>query len=115
MQKHIFWIAIIAFFGLFMSYDASAHGRGSGHRHHYKEQKRAYKHGYYQGVRHANRYDRRHHGYYAHNRPYRHHYNRPYRSHRRHPGYYAPAPRPYVRGGVSINIPLPPHPPHPYR
>lgn len=110
MKKHIFWIAIIAFFGLFMSYDASAQGRGYGHnKHHYKEQKRAYKDGYYQGVRHANRYDRRHHGYYSYNRPYR-HYNRPYRYHRRHHAYYAPAPRPYVRGGVSIHIPLPPHP-----
>jgi len=107
-------------FGFLISFRADAQGRRHGHhKHYYKEQRRAekaYRHGYYKGARQAYRHHRpRYHSgytYYPAPRPRR-YYRKP------HYGYYAPAPvpvpapRPYLSGGISINIPLPPHPPLP--
>ncbi len=115
MKKQFLIVAIMAILGIFLSYDSGAQGWKRGHhKHYYKEQRRAekaYRHGYYQGARQAYRDDCRPPRRYYVQRPYRGrgHY-RPYRQAQYRPYY---APRPYVSGGVSINIPLPPHPPLP--
>jgi hypothetical protein len=102
MKRKIFVVVMTLFLGLFFSYDADAQRHHK--RPHYKEHKRvkkSYKKVHKHGPHRAYVHDRRH---------YRHHAHRPYRKVRR---YYAPAPPQYVQPGVTINLPLPPHPPLP--
>ncbi|PSK95181.1 hypothetical protein [Taibaiella chishuiensis] len=113
MKKHIFFTALFVLFGLFFTTAANAQGHGWGrNKHYYKEQRRmdrAYAKGYRDGYHEDRRYVRRHRRVAYYPPVYR---PRP-RYYRPAPVYAPPPPRPYYRGGVSINIPLPPLPPHP--
>lgn len=104
-MKRNFWMTmLLVVFSLFLVHDASARGKGKGHAKHHKKE---YKH--YQKGHHYKSDHYKHHAHYP--KRYKKGHGKVY-----HPPvvYRRPAPRPVyyppTRGGITINIPLPPLP-----